>query len=109
MKADEIIDGFISYLKAKKAIGLLPEIVSRLNKIVDLEQNTAQVTSAVVLTEEEVTKLKAFLKKEFGKDLILELNVDPKILGGIKITVGDLMIDRTIASRIDSLVSQIEE
>ena len=68
---------------------------------------TARVTSAVPLTKEEQASLKASLARRFGRDLALALTVNPVILGGLVIQMGDLSIDGSLAGKLDTLQNQL--
>lgn len=100
---EEIIEGFLNYLSLKKKIEFLPEIVRRLSLRIKKEENTAEVISAIPLTIEEEDRLKAFLKKYFGKDLEIKIKVNPKILGGIIVKVNDLVLDLSLLGEIEKL------
>ncbi|MFE3495697.1 F0F1 ATP synthase subunit delta [Streptomyces sp. NPDC059175] len=60
----------------------------------------AVVTSAVPLTDQQKQRLGAVLAKLYGHEMHLNLDVDPEVLGGISVRVGDEVIDGTIADRI---------
>ncbi len=107
MNIDEIVNGFLEFLKARKLDYLLPEILEKLDQHLESREDTAYVTSAVELREEEKKRLQVYLKKNFGYDLKIKLIVDPEILGGIKIVVGDRLIDQTIAGRLNTLKEEI--
>ena len=68
---------------------------------------TARVISAVPLTAEEQARLKASLKRRFGRDLDLALSVDPSILGGLTVQVGDQVIDGSLAGKLNALQDQL--
>ncbi len=68
---------------------------------------TARVTSAVPLTAEEQARLRASLGRRFGRELALALTVDPRILGGLIIRVGDVVIDGSLAGKLDALQDQL--
>lgn len=68
---------------------------------------TARVISAVPLTAEEQARLKASLKKRFGRDLALALSVDPGLLGGLSVQVGDQVIDGSLAGKLNALQDQL--
>lgn len=87
----------------------MPEIVEKLNLYLEGQKETAYVTSAVSFTSEESQKLNLFLKKQFGRDLKVKLMIDKTVLGGLKIVVGDSMIDQTIVGKLFSLVEKIED
>lgn len=60
----------------------------------------ATVTSAVPLSDVQRQRLGAVLAKLYGRQMHLNLDVDPEVLGGISVQVGDEVIDGTIADRL---------
>ncbi|MEU5976175.1 F0F1 ATP synthase subunit delta [Streptomyces sp. NPDC047315] len=61
----------------------------------------AVVTSAVPLTEQQKQRLGAGLARLYGREMHLNLEVDPTVIGGLSVRVGDEVIDGTIADRLD--------
>ncbi|MGW6704277.1 F0F1 ATP synthase subunit delta [Streptomyces sp. NPDC054956] len=64
-------------------------------------RRVATVTSAVPLSDVQKQRLGAVLAKLYGRPMHLNLDVDPTVLGGIVVRVGDEVIDGTIADRIE--------
>jgi len=64
---------------------------------------TAQVTSAVPLSQPQVKNLKETLKSALGKDVDLDSHVDPAILGGLIVKFGSRMIDSSLKTKLDSM------
>ncbi|MFD9358822.1 F0F1 ATP synthase subunit delta [Streptomyces sp. NPDC060031] len=60
----------------------------------------ATVTTAVPLSDVQKQRLGAVLAKLYGRQMHLNLDVDPTVLGGIVVRVGDEVIDGTIADRL---------
>lgn len=67
----------------------------------------AEVTSAVPLTDSERQQLETRLKARHGEDLSISYRVEPAILGGLKVRVGDRLIDGSVASRLGQLRQQM--
>ncbi|WP_150460165.1 F0F1 ATP synthase subunit delta [Nesterenkonia ebinurensis] len=67
----------------------------------------AQVTVAKDLDSSYLEKLSASLDKYFGRELKLDVAVDPSVVGGIRVQVGDEVVDSTLASRLSSLSRKI--
>ncbi|WP_338700575.1 F0F1 ATP synthase subunit delta [Streptomyces sp. Q6] len=65
------------------------------------ERMVATVTTAVPLTDSQKQRLGASLAKLYGRQMHLNLDVDPEVLGGIKVQVGDEVINGSIADRIE--------
>ncbi|WP_129306545.1 F0F1 ATP synthase subunit delta [Streptomyces sp. L2] len=65
------------------------------------DRAVAVVTSAVPLTDGQKQRLGAALAKLYGRQMHLNLDVDPSVLGGISVRVGEEVIDGTIAERLE--------
>ncbi|MBG0828332.1 F0F1 ATP synthase subunit delta [Planomonospora sp. ID67723] len=63
----------------------------------------AVVRSAVALSEEQKQRLAAWLRTSYGHDVHLNVEVDPRVLGGFSVRIGDDLIDTTIAGRIEEV------
>ncbi len=63
----------------------------------------ATVTSAVPLTEGERQTLEARLHDRYGPDLPIAYRVDPAILGGLIVRVGDRYVDGSVATKLGQL------
>ncbi|MFJ9586395.1 F0F1 ATP synthase subunit delta [Streptomyces acidicola] len=61
----------------------------------------ATVTSAVPLSDPQKRRLGAALAKLYGRQMHLNIDVDPEVLGGIRVQVGDEVINGSIADRLD--------
>ncbi|MCA0323884.1 MAG: F0F1 ATP synthase subunit delta [Actinobacteria bacterium] len=65
------------------------------------DELTALVTVASALTEQQAARLRTQLETMYGKSVSLQTVVDPHVLGGIRVQVGDEVMDGTISARID--------
>lgn len=63
----------------------------------------ASVIASAPLTEAQRERLQASLSRKYGKDVTLHVTLDPEILGGMRIHIGDDVIDGTIQHRLDVL------
>jgi F-type H+-transporting ATPase subunit delta len=64
---------------------------------------SAEVTTAVPLTDAQAKGVAAALRQALGKDPEIATRVDPAILGGIKVRVGSRLFDASLRSKLDSL------
>jgi len=67
----------------------------------------ATVTSAVVLTEAQRDRLSATLASQFGHDVHVNVVIDPAVVGGLRVSLGDEVIDGTLATRLESAQRRI--
>lgn len=81
----QIIDGFTSLLAAHRG-----EIM-------------AEVTSARVLSQPQADAVAEALRASVGRKVAVQLNVDPQLLGGLKVKVGSRLIDASLASKLQRL------
>ncbi|MCO6450125.1 MAG: ATP synthase F1 subunit delta [Caldilineales bacterium] len=99
------VRNFLGVLLENNDIGLLDEILDSLDNMIRAKvagPQRAIVTSAVVLSDAEQDKLRERLAKDFGP-LELSFQVEPEILGGIIVRVGDRLIDDSVRGRLDAL------
>jgi F-type H+-transporting ATPase subunit delta len=71
------------------------------------DRMVAVVTSAVPLTDGQQQRLGAALARIYGREMHLNLDVDPEVLGGIAVRIGDEIIDGTIQERLDEANRQL--
>jgi F-type H+-transporting ATPase subunit delta len=69
----------------------------------------ATVTSATALSEENKTKIAALIKAEIGGNIILQTKVDPSLIGGFVLTVGDRQVNTSIANALKKLKSEFAQ
>jgi F-type H+-transporting ATPase subunit delta len=67
----------------------------------------AEVRSATALSGAEMERLASALSAKYGKEVHLNTIVDPAVVGGLKISIGDDVIDGTIAGRIEDARRQL--
>jgi F-type H+-transporting ATPase subunit b len=65
--------------------------------------NEAEVTSALPLTDAEKKKVKEDVLKKLGTSAKVTFNVDPNILGGLILRVGDKVVDGSVVNQVQSL------
>ncbi len=65
------------------------------------DRMVAEVRSAVPLSDGQKQRLGAALAKLYGRQVHLNLDVDPEVLGGVSVRVGDEIVNGTIADRLE--------
>ncbi len=81
----EIADAFVAQYKAMKGI------------------TTAVVTSASVLADDAKKKIQDLVQKEVGGTVELEMEVNPELIGGFILRIGDKQLDTSILSKIGDI------
>ena len=67
----------------------------------------ADVRVAAALTPDQHARLTAALSRIYGREVSLQVTIDPKVLGGAVVTVGDEVIDGTVLNRLEQARRQI--
>ena len=65
------------------------------------------VTSAVELDEELVSSIGERIEEQTGRRVELSSNVDPDVLGGLQVRVGNMVLDATVRNRLEQLRKQV--
>ncbi len=86
-------------------MALLGEVISELERMVrggPLVQ-VAQVTTAVALSDTEMDQFRQQLRAKYGESLEFSFKVDPAIMGGVIVQIGDKVIDGSVATRLEAM------
>jgi F-type H+-transporting ATPase subunit delta len=104
-KLDESGINLIKLLVEYDRIALLPEIAGNYEELKAQDEGSldAEITAAIALTDAQVKTLVDQLQTKFGKKVEASVKVDPEIIGGIKIVVGDTVIDASVRGRLQEL------
>ena len=94
-----LIDEFFSGIKAGHVVVLEEQEIEQ----AEAGALTALVTSALPLTEDEQKVVTSGLAEELGQVPAIEFKVDPAILGGLVLKVGDKVIDGSVGGRLEAL------
>jgi F-type H+-transporting ATPase subunit delta len=110
MGLDPITTNFLGVLANNRRLGQLGNIIRSFNMLSAAHrgETTAEVTSAHPLSDDQVAALKANLKTRIGRDVAVDLTVDPTILGGLVVKVGSQMIDGSIRTKLNTLAQSMK-
>jgi F-type H+-transporting ATPase subunit delta len=65
------------------------------------DELTALVTVAAPLTEQQSARLRSALESHYGKSVTLQVVLEPEVMGGIRVQVGDEVVDGTVLRRLE--------
>jgi|SRR5690348_15611137 len=108
-RVSEPVQNLVQLMLRRGRIRELPRIASEFRRLDDRRQNIvhATATSATELTRDEVRALVARLEQQTGGRVALEEEVDPSLLGGLIVRVGDRLIDGSVRGRLERLRNQL--
>ena len=95
-------NNFIGLLVDNQRLLLLPQIAEQFETLRHRLEGTAQadIISAFPLSDVQLAELMAGLEKKFGLKLKPAVTVDPALIGGVRITVGDQVLDTSVQARL---------
>lgn len=93
---------FIELLVGNGRILVLPEIAQQFDLLKNQLEGTAlaEITSAFALSDAQVQDLVAALEKKFGLKLKPAVTVDSDLIGGVRVVVGDQVLDTSVRARL---------
>ena len=100
---------FLQKLVLNRRQNLIPEIAVEYGNLVDITANRvhARVTVARETSDADREKIAAQLGRATGKTVVPHLQVNPAILGGVVVRIGDRVMDGSVRKRLSSLRSQM--
>lgn len=108
----KVASSFISIILTKKREGILSDISAAFIDAYKIHKNikTAQVTSAVALSKEQKDGVISILKSTNNTETVdLKEVIDPSIIGGMIIRVGDKQVDESIKRKLTNLEMEFED
>ncbi|MEP9359507.1 F0F1 ATP synthase subunit delta [Sphingomonas sp. KR3-1] len=110
LKLDGTTANFLGVLAQNRRLGQLPAVIRAFRQLAAAHrgETTAEVTSAHPLSTAQVDALKQQLRTRIGRDVSIDLSVDPSLLGGLVVKIGSQMIDSSIKTRLNSLAQAMK-
>jgi F-type H+-transporting ATPase subunit delta len=113
---DKVIEGgnerFVNFLKLIAERHRMPAIF-RMRRVFDglwREENKlleVRIASAVELDEELISNIGSRIEEQTGRKIDLDANVDPDLIGGLSLRVGNLVLDATVRGRLERLRKEV--
>jgi F-type H+-transporting ATPase subunit delta len=98
-------NNFIAMLSENGRVGLLPEIGAQFTALKNAYQGAADATihSAFGLSADQLNPLVATLEKKFGRKLNPTVEIDPSLIGGVRVVVGDEVLDTSVRAKLQQM------
>ena len=103
------LSNFIQLLSNNDRLGLLPEIAALYESYKQNEEGTkqAEIISAFPMDDAQVKALVPQLETVFKTKLETSVSIDPELIGGIKVIVGDQMLDASVRGKLDAMATAL--
>jgi F-type H+-transporting ATPase subunit delta len=92
-------------LVRKGRTALAPEIATEFRAMLEEQQGVARAraVTAVPLSDAERDSLRQRLQQQTGHEIMLETEVDPSLIGGVVVQIGDRLVDASTRARLEAL------
>lgn len=96
---------FVQMLAENSRLTLLPEIGTQFHALKNAAEGAAdaEITSAFAMTDAQVQELVATLEKKFGRKLNPTVRVDDSLIGGVRVAVGDEVLDTSVRAKLQQM------
>jgi F-type H+-transporting ATPase subunit delta len=102
---------FLRVLTANRRLFAVSDVIRAFRALVARFKGeaTADVTVAETLSDKNLDALKTALKAVTGKEVALNVKVDPSIIGGLVVKLGSRMVDSSLRSKLNSIKHAMKE
>ena len=107
-----IAANFVRLVTVKRRLFVLRQMIADYRKLYDASRGVtrAEVTSASALSDENLAALKDQLKAaSSGRDIQLDVKVDPSIIGGLIVKLGSRMVDGSLRTKLNAIRHAMKE
>ncbi|MDC1138803.1 MAG: hypothetical protein CBD82_00620 [Gammaproteobacteria bacterium TMED222] len=109
---DEIskkVSNFILVIGQANRINLLESVLESFKRLVALEKNqkNVMVASSYSLEQDQLDKIQTALQKRTGSEINISTHLDKSLIGGIKISYEDQVIDLSLKNKLEALKAQL--
>jgi F-type H+-transporting ATPase subunit delta len=106
-----LVGNFLKVVAQNRRLFAVPAMIAAFRRIAAEARGevSADVTSAHALTADQEKDLKAALKGVAGKDVMINVTVDPSLLGGLIVKIGSRQIDTSLKTKLNSLKLALKE
>lgn len=100
---------FIKLLIDKNRMNSLPEIINAFHSLTNdyLGIKEGTLYSSMELDKQEIKKIEHVLSKRMDKKIVLKLEIDENLIGGVKVVIGNHVIDGSVKNKMDLLKNEL--
>lgn len=95
----------VQLLVRNRRLSVLPEIRDLFERMKEEHEGQVEavITSALPLSDEQAKRLCGRLEAKYGRKVVAKVTVDASLIGGVKVQVGDEVIDGSLRGRLDAM------
>lgn len=110
-KLSAITTNLVDIIVRKKREGYLPDIAERYLAQYDAEKNVTRgvLISAAPLSEDQKARIRAIVERDLKTSFIVEEKIDPSLIGGFVLRIGDKLFDGSVSYNLRQLKQEFEK
>ncbi|MDR1968498.1 MAG: F0F1 ATP synthase subunit delta [Burkholderiaceae bacterium] len=96
---------FLRTVIDNRRLAALPEMAQQFRELANAQsgRSDAKIYSAFPIADGELASLKTVLEKRFGRQLQTQVHIDPDLIGGVRVVVGDEVLDTSVRARLQQM------
>jgi F-type H+-transporting ATPase subunit delta len=109
-ESDKEVASLVELLAVNERLTILPQIAEQFEELKSADEGVrdALVTSAYPLDDAQLKALMPELEAHFGARLAPRVEVDAELIGGIKVAVGDKVLDASVAGKLKAMAAALK-
>ncbi|PZP33859.1 MAG: F0F1 ATP synthase subunit delta [Roseateles depolymerans] len=99
------VQNFLRTVIENGRLAALPAVAAQYHELANAASGVsdAQIYSAFDISAEQLADLKSVLEKRFGRKLDAHVQLEPALIGGVRVVVGDEVLDTSVKARLERM------
>jgi F-type H+-transporting ATPase subunit delta len=99
------LQNLLAVVLENRRLPALGEIAAQFRALVDARAGVSQATvySAFEISPQQLAEIKATLERRFGRKLDAQVVLEPELIGGVRVVVGDEVLDTSVRARLEQM------
>jgi F-type H+-transporting ATPase subunit delta len=108
--ANAEVKNFLAAVLENRRFATLPAVSALFEQLKAADEGVAQahIESAFAMTDAQLAELTATLTQQLKRKISADVSVNPELIGGVKVTIGDLVIDASVSGKLTALATSLK-
>ncbi|WP_027468210.1 F0F1 ATP synthase subunit delta [Deefgea rivuli] len=108
--ANAEVKNFLAAVLENRRFATLPAMSALFEELKAADEGVAQahIESAFAMTDAQLAELTATLTQQLKRKISADVSVNPELIGGVKVTIGDLVIDASVSGKLTALATSLK-
>ncbi len=108
--ANAEVKNFLAAVLENRRFATLPAMSALFEQLKSADEGVAQahIESAFAMTDAQLAELTATLTQQLKRKISADVSINPELIGGVKVTIGDLVIDASVSGKLATLATSLK-